>query len=506
MKLKQFITIGLAAAIFSSQPALAKMGDLGFFGGVSQGTRLPKTTEMILAATNSKAVKGVPLVYKEVIFLNGTPAVFEGTLTVGTAAKPTAASGTYTETYKVAPSPATAADVSIARDVTFKVNYRVEGNQTIKDYTSTKYAETITLGDQEFTVDAPNSHFEMSIIEDKTPGCVYYKGNISRKAVYAIGGEGGPKTTLDINGTFYGYNNTWSSTEAQRLDCTLTTDQWQMQYQVRPSVSVSKTLKYSENEPTAISFAGNYQEVMQNLSGLQYEIFVKPLMFYQVPAKGNVSISPYNTFEQLIAPDVSYLKGHAAEQEIKKLFALQILDGDPKFFQPAQAITRDQYVTALVKAIKLPLEPAAKNVKAKTAQKIVFPDVTVDRVTYPYIMAGYKNGLAIGRSDGKFYSDFPIDYQEAVTIMVRTLGLQALGLDPTPVTPFADDLQIASWAKKEVYAAQRLGLIRADDNGNFNPKRNISKAEASALLNNLVDYMRSGIATDYSENIVNYTR
>ena len=119
-------------------------------------------------------------------------------------------------------------------------------------------------------------------------------------------------------------------------------------------------------------------------------------------------------------------------------------------------------------------------------------------------MAAYNAGLAVGRDNGHFYTDAPIERQEAIVILLRILGLENLGLDPTPVTSFADDRYVADWAKKEVYAAARLGIIAGDSDGNFRPKSYVSKAEAAAFVNRLVNYMRDDLLTDYTEHIVNY--
>jgi hypothetical protein len=264
---------------------------------------------------------------------------------------------------------------------------------------------------------------------------------------------------------------------------------------------------------------------MHNVSGASYNIFMRPLQFHNNPASGNININnlnqthfdffeeedsgdinlaSYNTFEQLIAPDLTFLRGHPAESDISKLFAMQILDGEPRFFQPHQLITRDQFVTALVKAIGIPPEPPATGRGRNVVQRIVFPDVQPDRPNYAYLMAAYRSGLATGNHQGLFNADAPIQRQEAMALMLRALGLQQLGLNPTPVTPFVDDADIAPWAKRELYAAHKIGLIYPDDNGRINPRNSVSKAAAAAFINHLIDYMRAEIAEDYSAHIVNF--
>ncbi|WP_250277162.1 S-layer homology domain-containing protein [[Clostridium] colinum] len=492
------LTIGLS--IFTTN-VYGDPLDFGVFGGITEGRKLPRTTEQLL--NSKKNTKNeLKSTYKEMIFLTGEPKEYSGNITVSSKATNLADKGSYKVTYKVANGDTTPKGMTVNRNIEYNVNYRKEENQTIKDYDTSKWTETITIDGKTYTIDNKASKSSVSIIEDKTPGVTYYKGDISHRAVYTSGED---KITQDISGVIYGYNSAWSSTETQRLNCTISTKDWQMEYQIRPSVSVNKTLEYSKNEPTAISFEGNYKEVMQNKSGLSYNIYVLPQQFtYKTPTTGNISIPSFNTFEQLVAPDVSYLKGHFAEEDIKKMFSMQILTGDPKFYKPNEAITRGQFTQMLVKAIKLPIEDNTTSNNKKAPVDIAFSDVLPERKEYPYIMAAYKAGLVAGETNGSFSIDDPIERQEAIVILLRALGLEHLGLDPTPITPFVDDSNIANWAKREVYAANRIGIISGDEDGKFKPKSFINKAEAAAIVNRLINYMRYDMQVDYTENIVNF--
>ena len=508
------ICVGLCAAmamvLCGAVTAYADVGQMGFFGGYNEGKRLPKTTELILAETgaaknNARRTETNATVYKEMIALSGVMEEFEGLLTVKSTGDVTDKdqAGTYKVTYTVQPVKNAQGALQIDRNIVFNVNWRKEGAQVVKDYEAVSWRETI--GD--YSIDLSQSHFNVSVLEDRTAGVTYYKGDVSMKAVY-IANEA--KIVKETFGSLYGYDCAWSSTETHRLDTQIYGPDWQMNYQVRPSVSVNKTLQYSENEPMAISFAGNYREVMSNQSGLQYNIFLQPPWNYDKPHQGSSTINSYNSFEQLIAPDTAFLKGHAAESDINKLFSMGILMDIPTYYQPGQAITRGQFVTMLVRAVKLPVElpekaPTTRNRKNVTVD-VVFPDVSPDREDYPYIMAAYKAGLAVGRGNGHFYVDYSIQREEALVLMLRTLGLSNLGLDPTPVTPFVDDADVSVWAKQDLYAAYKLGLIKPDSNGKIRPKEIISKAEAAALVNHLIEYMRTGLQSDYTEHIVNYAK
>lgn len=492
------------------------IGSIGFFGGTSEGKKLPKTTDILLDTSDKLQDISGKYIYKELIFLGGKPEEFEGIITVKQNGKVEndKDSGSYTINYKITSNDSNNHDVDLKRNITFKVNYRKEDSQVIKDYTVTSWSENITTPEGNYKLDSSRSKFEIGIIEDKNAGVNYYKGNASQRAVYTNNGDGAENngdTILEGISDIYGYDSAWSNTETHKTDYYVYTDNWQMHYQVRPTVSVNKNLNYSQNEPNAISFEGNYREIMQNKSGISYSIFLKPQQFNDIDDSGSVNIASYNNFEQLIAPDLSFLKGHFAETDIKKLFAMKVFTGNPIYFKPDQIITRGEFVTSLVNAIKLPIEDENKNKKSKVRSSkkkdpinVVFPDVLPDRKEYKYIISAFNNGLIVGRNDSNFYIDSPIDRQEAVSLLVRSLGLEHLGFTGAATTSFVDDKDIDIWAKKEIQAAYNIGLISEDENGKFNPKSYLSKAEAAAILNALISYMRENLVVDYTDRIINY--
>jgi hypothetical protein len=182
------------------------------------------------------------------------------------------------------------------------------------------------------------------------------------------------------------------------------------------------------------------------------------------------------------------------------------LQGDPRYYVPNQAVTRGQFLTALARAIKLPVEevvlPRATRGQQPPALSL-FSDVDSNRPEFRYIQAIQRAGIAFGRADGKFYFDYPISRQEAIVTVIRALGLTNLGLNPTVVSPFIDSDDIAYWAIRDVNVALMLELIAPDNDGFLHPRRAMSKAEAAAMLNYLLDYLRNGIVSHYSDQIVN---
>jgi hypothetical protein len=489
-----------------------RIGDMGFHGGISESRHLPRTLETVLLEQNdgrrsrrNSRNSSIEMAYSEFVFLNGAPVLLEGTKTVVPGSpERDSTSGTYETEHRVTAN-AGAGD-TITRTKAFDVQYRLEGRQMIYTYVLNKntWSETIAVGGNTFRLDPARSSFVISIFEDRTPGINFYRGDISARLVYTGGPDG--ITTVEKTGEFYGFSTAWSATETHRINVSITNDNWALQYQIRPSVNVNKELQFVYNEPTIISFEGNYRELHQSFAGLRYDIFTKPNSMWDIPDTGSHSMETFNVFEQLPAPDLSFIRGHSAEDDIHRLFAMQILQGDTRFFVPNQAITRGQFLTALARTIKLPVEEVVLPRATRGQQPVpltLFSDVNSDRPEFRYIQAIQRAGIAFGRADGKFYFDYPISRQEAVVTTIRALGLTNLGLNPTVVSPFLDSDSIADWAIRDVNVALLLDLIAPDVNGNLNPRRAMSKAEAAAMLNHLLDYMRNGIVAHYSEQLVN---
>ena len=524
-KLKIVLTLILTTALllpaFSTVTVYAAQrrpvtGQIGFFGGITEGVRLPTTSQNAVQQNNARGARGnnvTELVYKEIIWLAGVPVEFEGTLRIqpgGTAVgAPGVNSGSATVNYRVNANAATTAGVDISRNITFRIDWRRDGNQIVENYTVTSWTETITANGETFTLVPAQSNHNISILRDITPGVTYYSGTISKRAVYLTGD--GELVTHEVLGQIYGFWSAWSATETHRLDGIVTRADWDMQYHLVPSVSVSKELQYGANEPTLISFAGNYREVMSNQSGLLYEINILPNALYGTPRTGRASISTFNTFEDLFAPNLNFLRGHPAYGDIRRLFAMEVLWGEPAHFVPGQAVTRGDFIKMLARAVRLPLDesliptpPRATRGNATPQLNLVFPDVHPDRPDFLYIMTVHEMGIAIGRGDGHFHPNEILHREEAFVLALRFLGLSNLGMEPTPITPFVDDHTIGGWARRDIYAATRIGLIAPDENGMLHPQREMHKAEAAALINRLIEFMRHELQQDYTDNIINF--
>lgn len=54
------------------------------------------------------------------------------------------------------------------------------------------------------------------------------------------------------------------------------------------------------------------------------------------------------------------------------------------------------------------------------------------------------------------------------------------------------DVPVTHWAYKDIEKLSKLGVIKGDDKGNFNPDKPATRAEIAAMLSRLYDAIKGG--------------
>ena len=484
-------------------------GAMGFFGGITEGIPLPMTSEVIVAATGNNGVGnlGIDSMYTEVSFLMGEPVEFEGRIVITANGRVTDDdSGSFDIVYSMW-GESLYGDV-MGRTVSFAVNWHRDRfrNQVHKGFQAQAWDEFFIIDGVAFDIDASRSFWNVSVLEVHDAGVIYYTGNQTKQAVFFVDDEV-DAVTVHSSGELYGFRTAWSHTETHIITDWIYNDVfgWQMAVQVRPSVSAFKTLQYDDNLPHLINFPGNFQEVHSTQSALVYNIFHLPNQFFGIDVYGTANVHTPNIFENLMWTDTSALYGHWAHREVSHLYAIGVLTRPPAMFAPEQAITRSEFFVMLVRAIGLPLhEMPTPRGRRRDIDVTVFPDVMSDRADFPYIMAAFNAGLTAGVGGGMFNPNGYVTLEEAIHTVVDAMGLLRLGINPTHMTPFSDDQDISPWARQAMYAGARIGLITPDIQGMIHPRMEITQAGAAAIINRLIDYMRTELRVDYTENIMNF--
>ncbi len=143
-------------------------------------------------------------------------------------------------------------------------------------------------------------------------------------------------------------------------------------------------------------------------------------------------------------------------------------------FAPNEAITRGMMVTVLYRAENEPT----------TADKSKFEDVAPDAYYTKAVIWAENNGIVKGYSEVEFAPDKLISREEMAAIMHRYAGYK--GADTGVIgdlMKFADQAQIADWARENVAWAVGYGLLSGKDNNLLDPQGHTTRAETAAILN-----------------------
>jgi len=474
--MKKLAFIFFLIFIFFGSAKLALAESMGFEGGISDKTQ-----------------------YKEVIFITGEPVVLSGDVKVSRSSQKNYTTERYTFSLTNKDKGA-----ELKRSITLKIANTEQSGQVVSDITLDKYSETIKVGKD--TYQLTDYQFSGSILTDKRPVIEYFSGNFNGRKLYSINKNGGTAEIM-ISGNTVGYRNYWSSTETRTADylirVTKGTSTWEGTYSVKTSFNNSKDLVYENNKPDIISFRGGYILLDKSEDLLEYS-YDMPKMDSSGRIKGSDSFSlktlPKET--RLISPTVYDIGGHWAEQSIMKLYGLGAFEG--QYFGPRLPIKRYEFAKAVAIASKIVDESLLQSKTKTTQEEPYFIDVPVTDPNYPYIKEMAKKGLIKGVAPNQFGPDAKLTRAQAITMLVRALGLEGIAPGMGYRTGFSDDDRIPSWARDSIYIASQIGLVKGDENGRVNPDEVLTRAEASVLLDRFISYLKSDLVKEYRERLLNY--
>jgi len=141
--------------------------------------------------------------------------------------------------------------------------------------------------------------------------------------------------------------------------------------------------------------------------------------------------------------------------------------------------------------------------KAKPEPDISFSDLKADHPNYKFIQKSLTTGIMKGIDINRFDPEGTLTRAQAVTIIVRALGLEDMNITGTRV-PFVDENTISNWAKKSMTVAYDMGIIDVNEYNMVQPNKTITRGECASLINRFITYLQEKIATDYRERIVNF--
>lgn len=491
---KVLLSIILVFNILNTTVLASDGGELGFFGGISEGSNLPRTIDKYV---DSGIKEDNEFEYYEVVFISGEPIELKGTIKVtkeelDIQTKPI---GTYKEKYQISASNKEK-EATIDKTIEFTTSYyTLMGEfkkQMITSSTVTNWNETIEVGNIEYELVEKASSYSKSSNIDMTPGVNYYDTVISYNAEYLSSED--KEIVVMAGGNAYGYEQPWSKVETQEISMDIIADDWQMVASLKPFSEAKKTIYYAKTDPFPISFGGTYNQRLEREAILTYEILSTNLQLTDNQKKNSMLLTTANEVEKLPIPEnLDFIEGHWAAEDLKQLYSMKFFTEIPHQGMQYEAMPRGEFIKALCLAMDIDTTQY-EMIDENSIQ--VFGDVPPEHPLYPYIMAAYDAKLIKGVGDN-FNVGIPITRQEAFVIYIRVIGLERLGITNNPQTPFVDDGNISSWARRELMAGYKLGIIKGNENGQVLPTGWITKSEAAAIINRLINYLRDEISRDY---------
>lgn len=467
--------------------------------------------------------------YQEYVFLSGEPVKFIGTYDINETTRKDQKTNTdkTTITYKFTLAPEDT-DISgkLSRQITYVITSAGQDGkgQTISKTELSKYKESIKMEDAQY--DLADFQFSKSNIIDNRPVSDFYSGSINGRKYYTINNTEG-KAIVDISGGDEGYNNFWGNTDTQLITCVINVEweasgdgeedrSWEGTVKIQVSDSTTKSLTYTENEATYSSFDGGYVRVTNRGLVSEYTYDMPKIDDAGIPdddkrktGTKKLSSEMVSQVDRLVVPKFKDIGGYWAEADIKKLYSLDVFDETAEFFQPELYMSRAEFTKAVMRACDIRPVAADTRKTASASNKKVqetsyFSDIPTTDADYQYIKDAVSKGIITGVTKDLFKPDDPLTRAQAIVILIRALGFENKAPTPGYYTAFDDDRTIPQWAQDSVYVAREISLVTGDDYNRFNPNKVLTRAEASALLVNFLQFLENDLQKDYRENIILY--
>lgn len=191
------------------------------------------------------------------------------------------------------------------------------------------------------------------------------------------------------------------------------------------------------------------------------------------------AVQPANEPEPTQIPPKSSFKDMVAavwaQDAVEELAERKIINGVGQgLFEPMRPITRAEFAAMTVKAFALSTNGA----------KAEMPDVHPEDWFFEDIQAAVQTGLLRGFEDGSLRPNEPILRQDMCVLIARLFEPEEGEFSEVC---FADDGEIAEYARQSVYYLRGIGIINGDSDNLLYPDQYLTRAEAAQVMHNLLN-------------------
>ncbi len=176
------------------------------------------------------------------------------------------------------------------------------------------------------------------------------------------------------------------------------------------------------------------------------------------------------------------IQEHWAKEKIEILASRQIIDGDGQGnYKPNMGITRAEFATLITKTLRLETK----------SSKTGFKDILENEWYAPYIKASKDAGIVKGVSETEYQPQRIVNRQEMTAMVIRAYKLinntELTEKEIKEIERFIDNKKISDWARKDIYIAKALKLVKGRSKDKFVPKSETLRGEAATLIYRLLE-------------------
>lgn len=178
---------------------------------------------------------------------------------------------------------------------------------------------------------------------------------------------------------------------------------------------------------------------------------------------------------------------HWSREAVNDMGSRMVVEGTGlNRFEPNRDISRAEFASMLVKGLGL---------RPQQAQVLKFSDVSADAWYADAIQTAYAYGVLSGYADGTYRPEAKISRQEALILIANAMKITGLSDQLSSVNGaldrYEDRMEVASSAYPAIEACIEAGLVTGRSSATLAPLANMTRAEAAALVQRLLQ--KSGL-------------
>lgn len=186
------------------------------------------------------------------------------------------------------------------------------------------------------------------------------------------------------------------------------------------------------------------------------------------------------TENKVETPIFSDILNHWAENVINNVASLGVIKGyTDSTFKPDNSITRAEFLAILYNSNLADTE--------NTNVELEFKDISGNEWYSKYVAWGAANNIVVGYDDGTFRGNSYISREEMAVMISKFIAVAKINIEAHKPVVFADDADIAPWAKEYVDDISSRSVVRGDNNNLYAPKKALTRAETAVIINQLLN-------------------